>query len=147
MLVSEVAVILEVSVWQVHKYIKDKHLKSTIKERVRHIATEDFELFYKNYFLNRHKRKGKSIANNDELNTLEDFTKDITSNISYDEFSKKYKDIDAIIPPLKHFKLLKRNIMIIKDNETMTQKDIAIKYNLSLRTIESIIKKSKERSN
>ena len=147
MLVSEVAVILEVTTWQVHKYIQQKHLKSTISQEVRHIKEKDFEDFYNNYFLSRHKRKGKSIANMDEYATLEDFTKDIISNMPYNEFSKKYKDIDIIIPPLKNFILLKRNLMITRDNKTTKQKDIAIKYNLSLRTIEEIIKKSKEGDN
>ena len=147
MLVSEVAAILEVTESQVHKYIQQNHLKSTILQRTRHIKKEDFDYFYINYFLNRHKRKGKSIANMDEYATLEDFTKDIISNMPYNEFSKKYKDIDIIIPPLKNFILLKRNLMITRDNKTTKQKDIAIKYNLSLRTIEEIIKKSKEEDN
>jgi len=91
-----------------------------------------------------HKFIGKAIENGAIAIICEDIPSDLTSNITYDEFSKKYKGINIIIPPLENFKLLKRNLMIIQDNKITKQKYIAIKYNLSLRSVEEIVKKYNE---
>ena len=142
MLVSQIADILEVTVYQVHNYIRQGLLKSELKNGIRYIDEEDFNQFYQEYYLNRHKQKGKSIPTLEQYQELKEFTNDIDSQLPYDLFIKKYKNINTLIPPIEDFKLLKRNLCITKDRENgMTIVNIAKKYELSVRSIEEIVKK------
>ena len=142
MLVSQIADILEVSIYQVHYYIRNGFLKSELKNGIRWVDEEDFNTFYNEYFLHRNKQKGKSIPTLEQYQELKDFTNDIFSKLPYHLFLKKYKNVNSLIPPIEDFKLLKRNLCILQDREDgMKLSDIAKKYELSLRSIEDIVKK------
>jgi len=146
--VRYIAETLEVTIFQVYKYIKNGHLKSRIVDDMYLVEEKDFQDFYENYFINRNSKKGFSEPTIKSANILKEFVFDIFSqDIDPDSFMKKYKDIDSIIPPLKDFYLFHRNLLILEDRKKMKLDDLASKYNLSISQIKRIVKKSKERSN
>ena len=147
--ISDIATLLEVTKNHVHYYIRNKHLKATKIDGIYLIEEKDYAIFYEDYFITRNSNKGnKGIASNEQIVHIYDFINDcMNDDIDYKTFSKKYKHINKILPPLDKFVLAIRNKHILKDLETMKQAEVSAKYNLSLDTIKKISSKSKERSN
>jgi len=147
--VAQISNILDVTTRQVQKYIENGHLKATKKENVYYITIKSFDDFKKNYYQNRHKGKGKKIPTETHLQTLKEFIEDIEDeNMCFDNFSKKYKNINFLIPPIDHFLSFKRNNTIVFDrvHKNITYCELKKKYGLSIRSIEEIVSKSKQGS-
>lgn len=128
------------------QYIEEGKLKASKREKTYFITTQDYDTFYNKYYRNRHKQKGKKIANIIHLELLANFVLDIQNkDIDFLVFYNKFRDVSSLIPPLDCFLLLKRNMSIEKDSEHMTYQEIAEKYSVHIQTIKNIMKKSKER--
>lgn len=144
--VTDIAITLEISTRQVYTHIKRGRLNATVKNGEYVISQVDFDDFYKSYWVHRHKSKGSRTPNKNDLHLLKKFIEDINCNdLNYENFIKKYKYIINELPPMENFLLLKRNEMILLDiSNGLKQKTAADKYQLSQKSIETIVKKSKE---
>ena len=138
--VEEASNVLNVSKKQVYRYIKKGLLQSIKDNGVCKIKTSDFQIFRKNLFSKINKSKGNKTPRLEEFLTLKTFVDDILNHsLPYHAFKTKYKSIEILVSPLKNFEIYKRNEQIVFDFTNKTsQKDLAKKYNLSLRSIEEI---------
>jgi hypothetical protein len=147
--VTDIASQLDITIYQVHHYIQDKHLLACKKEGIYYISTKDYDDFLDNYYNVRHAKKGnKTIATKTEFELLSNFIDDAKDEtIDYHTIKQKYQNIKTLIPPIETFIPYLRNDFIVEDAKTMKYTEVADKYNLSERSIKEIVKKSKERSN
>jgi len=149
---SDIAELLNTDRRNINYYIKQEHLKATMKDGNYEIQKDDYYSFLDNYYNTDKRFSNRGITKkltDAQVLILSKIIADTQNyNISLKEFNKRYAEKTHLVPQIKDFIIYKRDrcIRYDYDKKGFRQQAIADIYNLELVTIKGIINQFKIRS-
>lgn len=143
--VNEIACFIEKRPRTVRYYIEQGYLKATLIDNDYRINSKDFTNFKKKYFYSKRlsNRANGKILNLEHYRLIVELIELVRSGASLDELVRRFPSHCFSIPSLEHYEIYKRNIKIIeKSKQGITQRELALEFNLSEPAIQKIVSKS-----
>jgi len=146
---ADMAEILNTKKNNINYYIRQGFLKAVYVKGHYFVEKQVFYSFKEEYYdaNKRHSARGKSKKlSHTQIKLLSFVIADIqNNNLELNDFIKKYNEEAEIIPNFQDFTIYKRDNCILRDKQKGQQyRKIADNYNLSIRSIEEIVKNHKE---
>lgn len=147
-----IAELLDVPRQNVNYYIRKGYLNALLVDGNYEITHNDYISFRDEYFDTDKRNSSRGIQKkltDEQVDLLSHIILDTKNNdLSFKEFKTKYQQKTDLIPQMKEFIIYKRDKCIVHDNNEKNIKyaNLAEIYGLSIRGIEDVINKTKERS-